>query len=202
VQQALVAYQIYTVSSWIPSRIDDLIEGLSQSVGERRPVLLAPADLLLSIPPLMCPVIGYGPADSLDSVQEHHCSDFLAEPWADAELRYRVRRVARSIISLGDGAIEWGPNWLVGLHRSADPVRTTLTAGEYHVLELLALAGGRVVSRARLLQALGQAPDTPSRALDMRVSRLRRRLAEVSASWLRRPGIGNVRGEGYQLTVS
>ena len=152
---------------------------------------------------LVLPVIGYGPADALDAVEERHCVDFLAEPWSDAELRYRVRRIAdRRTINVGDGAIEWGHNWLVGLHPSAPPARTTLTPGEYLVLDLLARAGGGAVSRTLLLQALGETPDRSSRALDMRVSRLRRRLAEVSATWQRRPRIGTIRGKGYQLTVS
>jgi DNA-binding response OmpR family regulator len=175
---------------------------LSRPYGDLPPILLAPVDLLPSLPPLISPVIGYGPPDGLDVLEERFCHDYLAEPWADSELRYRVRRAAaRRITPVGDGAIEWGRSWLVGLHPPEPPVRTALTFGEFLLLDLLVRSHGAPVGRSLLLEALGQVPRAGSRALEMRVSRLRRRLAEVSTSWQRRPQIRSVRGSGYQLTV-
>jgi DNA-binding response OmpR family regulator len=89
-----------------------------------------------------------------------------------------------------------------------DPgARTVLTKGksieltdvEFSLLEALMRSPGKVVSREELAaHALGRSLNAFDRSLDMHVSRLRRKLDEVSSSGDR---IKTIRGAGYQLLV-
>lgn len=120
--------------------------------------------------------------------------DFLAKPFAVAELRARVRALGRR------GAL---PRGLV--YRNADVVLdfagrraeragvvVPVTAKEWSILELLAPRAGRTVSKLELLEGVwGEAGDHALGSLEVLVGRLRRKLgAEL---------IRTLRGEGYSL---
>jgi DNA-binding response OmpR family regulator len=120
--------------------------------------------------------------------------DFLAKPFAVAELRARVRALGRR------GSLPRGLVWVRGDVRLDFAGRIAVrggaaigvTAREWAILEMLARRPGGVVSRGDLLDGVwGDASDSASSSLEVLVGRLRRKLgAEV---------IRTLRGEGYAL---
>jgi DNA-binding response OmpR family regulator len=66
-----------------------------------------------------------------------------------------------------------------------DGARVHLSAREFHVLHVLALCAGHVVSRERIYENVwGRAmPHPRDRAVDVHIRRLRLRLAQASTGW-------------------
>ena len=74
-----------------------------------------------------------------------------------------------------------------------------LTTAEFDLLFLLAKHAGRTVSRKDLyLQLEGMKYDGLDRSIDLRISRLRRKLGDDP---LRPSRVKSVRGAGYMLSV-
>jgi DNA-binding response OmpR family regulator len=123
--------------------------------------------------------------------------DYLAKPFALAELRARVRALGRrssgsSAVQLrglrqvrGDLVLDFGT-------RTATRAKTAvpITARQWAILELLASRGGRIVPRSDLLEIVwGDASDANANSLEVLIARLRKKLgADV---------IRTLRGEGY-----
>ena len=130
--------------------------------------------------------------------------DYLVKPFAAAELLGRIRAVLRrstGVPPLTAGPMRLGALTLDGRAREAywNGVALGLTSTEFAVLDVLARAAGRVVSRDELTAVLHQREATPfERALDVHVSHLRRKIetaapsVEDAASLIR-----TVRGVGY-----
>jgi two-component system OmpR family response regulator len=120
--------------------------------------------------------------------------DFLAKPFAIAELRARVRALGRR------GPLDRAISATVGevtldlaarrAERAGEEV--PITAREWAVIEMLASRKGRVVPRHEILESIwGDAGDAERASLEVMVARLRRKLgARV---------VRTVRGEGYAL---
>ena len=130
--------------------------------------------------------------------------DYLVKPFAAAELLGRIRAVLRR--TMGAPASAAGPTVLGALtldtrEREAywDGAALGLTATEFAVLDMLARAGGRVVSRDELTAVLHQREATPfERALDVHVSHLRRKIAAAAPDAAHAGSlIRAVRGVGY-----
>ena len=125
--------------------------------------------------------------------------DYLTKPFAFSELLARVRahlrrqhHAPRPVVTVGDLQLD-----TVGhtLRRAGQEI--TLTPREFALLECLMLRAGAVVSRAELCEHLYESADDPdSNALDVFISRLRRKLTT--------PGqpapIQTRRGHGYMLS--
>jgi len=120
--------------------------------------------------------------------------DYLAKPFAFAELVARIRSLARRSPSrpplafCGDLAVD-----LVRrrVSRAGRPV--TLTRKEFGVLEVLLAADGGVVSAEELLEKVWDEHADPfSNTVSVTVSRLRRKLGSP-------PPIQTVVGSGYRL---
>jgi len=134
--------------------------------------------------------------------------DYLVKPFAAAELLGRVRAVLRR--TRGGPASAGGTTQLGAL--TVDPrdreaywngVPLGLTATEFAVLDMLARAAGRTVSRDELTAVLHQREATPfERALDVHISHLRRKL-EAAAPDAADAGslIRAVRGVGYLCSL-
>lgn len=120
--------------------------------------------------------------------------DYLGKPFAVAELRARVRALARRA---GNAASKvWThPNGeldFVARQAKVNGRSAPLTAREWAILERLVNAEGAVVSRDDLLTATWHRVDDSARAsLDVLVSRIRRKLWSSL--------VRTVRGEGYCL---
>lgn len=77
--------------------------------------------------------------------------------------------------------------------------RVTFTAGEFNLLWQLASRAGKIVTRDQLYQELlGIEYDGVNRCVDLRISRLRKKLREQGRPRL----IKSIRSEGYLLTVN
>ena len=160
-----------------------------------RPVIMIPFDRLSEVPALQfpVPVLGYGPPSLFDLVPPGLCDDLIAEPWAAAELRYRLGRlILRTVTVAGTHAFSWSPTCMTAGGRTVP-----LSRAEHGILDLLVRAGGEWVPREALAAVAGVEPS--GRALDMRVSRLRMKLRSLTAGWPRCPQLVAQRSFGYAL---
>ena len=135
--------------------------------------------------------------------------DYLPKPFNPRELLARMRAILRrSTGSETDSRNDTRSALLRVDDLELDPAaRTVLTKGknveltdvEFALLEALMRSPGKVVSREDLAeQVLGRKFNPFDRSLDMHVSRLRRKLDEVSAAG---DQVKTIRGAGYQLLV-
>lgn len=134
---------------------------------------------------------------------EMGADDYIPKPCNPRELLARVRAVLRRAeapVASGQGeALSFG-GWRMDLSSheltAPDGEMVALTAKEWRLLETLALAGRRVLSRDDLMTRIGgEEEDTFDRAIDIIVSRLRRKLGEHDRAEV----IRTVRGEGYGI---
>jgi DNA-binding response OmpR family regulator len=127
--------------------------------------------------------------------------DYLGKPFAIAELKARVRALARRPAATGAATVTVGdltinPSTL-DVRRGGRPVR--LTAREFTFLELLARHPGQIFTQEHLIDALWSAESIPgSNVVEVYIRSLRRKLDAG-----RRDGIiETVRGAGYRLRPS
>lgn len=120
--------------------------------------------------------------------------DFLAKPFAIAELRARVRALGRR------GALPRGLTYVrdevvldfAGRIARRAAREVAITAREWAILELLARRAGRVVARYDLLESVwGERSDTATSSMEVLIGRLRRKLGSDV--------IRTLRGEWYAL---
>lgn len=120
--------------------------------------------------------------------------DFLAKPFAVAELRARVRALARRgpierprAVTVGDVQLD------LGARRATRGAREIpITAREWAVIELLVARRGRIVSRIAILESVwGDASEGANASLDVIMARIRRKLGPDA--------LRTVRGEGYAI---
>ena len=203
-EQALRSICAGKVAQLRPREVEEAYERLRAEVARDSPrsvVFLVPAELLTHINLHGSVVIGYGPAQALDLRIDPLCFDYVVLPWSDAELRYRVRRAGTGrSFACPDGFISWGRNWLVGERTGGPTRRAALSPTQAVLLDLLITSAGEPVSRSVLYTALGESRAIQGRAMDMRVSRLRRRIREVTVDWQSPPTITGHRGHGYQFS--
>lgn len=120
--------------------------------------------------------------------------DFLAKPFAIAELRARVRALGRRgalprglLYTRGDVVLDFA-----GRHAARGGQAVAVTAKEWAILEMLTQRAGRVVSRIDLLDGVwGDASESAASSLEVLIGRLRRKLGTDL--------IRTLRGEGYSL---
>lgn len=130
--------------------------------------------------------------------------DYLAKPCNPRELLARVRAVLRRP---RDEAAAEGPaltfaGWRLDLLRREltrpDGRAVALSAGEFALLRAFAERPGRVLTRDQLLErARGADADVFDRAMDVQISRLRKKLDDGSGLEM----IQTLRGEGYMFDV-
>lgn len=154
-----------------------------------------------SVPILMLTARG-DPADRIAGL-ELGADDYLPKPFEPSELLARMRAVLRRVAGRrlsASEALTLGPLRLVPMQREAwlRDQRLDLTEMEYDILELLARAAGRAVTRDELFGALYHRQRSPvERTIDVHVSNLRRKLGEDAGG-----AIQAVRGVGYRMRPS
>jgi two-component system OmpR family response regulator len=130
--------------------------------------------------------------------------DYLPKPCSPRELLARVRAVLRRADEGRAGSARAGGYQFLGF--AADPrsrqvrapngVRILLTAGEFALLTAFLESPQSILSRDELLEHVrGGAPEAAGRAVDVQVSRLRRKLHAYSEDEI----IRTCRGAGYML---
>jgi two-component system OmpR family response regulator len=120
--------------------------------------------------------------------------DYLAKPFAMAELIARLHALIRRSHGHAQPAIACGPLSIDTAAQAAtlDGAPVRLTAMEYRLLEYLALNLGQPVSKTQLTEHLyAQDFDRDSNTLEVIVGRIRRKLGDGL--------IETVRGLGYRL---
>jgi DNA-binding response OmpR family regulator len=124
--------------------------------------------------------------------------DYLAKPFAFAELLARIRALGRragepadGLFAVGDLALDQARHVARVGERSVD-----LSAREFALLGYFMRHAGQVLTRQQILDGVwGAEPDVYSNVVDMYVSYLRRKLGELGRGELLR----TVRGVGYAL---
>lgn len=120
--------------------------------------------------------------------------DFLAKPFAMAELRARVTALGRrggvkqaSTLELSDLKLDFAAK-----RAFRDGTELPFTAREWSILQLLAERPGQVVSRNDILETVwGEFTDAASASLDVIMTRVRRKLGGTH--------LRTARGQGYAL---
>lgn len=134
---------------------------------------------------------------------EMGADDFILKPFEPQELVLRlnnlVRRSGRSenpdqtYLRIAGGVLD------VAGHALVAPSGSTLelAAKDFGLLRLLASNPDRVITRAQMIDAIaGSDPPESERAIDIRISRLRKKLAAVG---LNPESVRTVHGTGYKL---
>ena len=139
-------------------------------------------------------------ADRIASL-EAGADDYWVQPLDPDEVLARVRALLRRsglppLTPAGRLAVS-GVTVEPDMRRvSVDGGPIEITSREYDVLEYLVRAAGRIVSRDELMAVVVQRDPSPfDRALDVHISRLRRKLG------VRRLLIRTVRGAGYMFSA-
>jgi hypothetical protein len=160
----------YVVSAYDLKRVIDPSQGLSPGSPTSAPLVLA-----------------FGRGEHLRGAFLAGCDDYLKEPWEPDELAMRLERLARR---REERRVAGGWELMGRRMKLPDGREVELSAHEAVVAGLLLANRGAVVSRRALSVALwGRLPPRPSRAVDMHISALRRKLG--------RDSISCVRGQGY-----
>ena len=124
--------------------------------------------------------------------------DYVVKPFSPRELVLRVRSLLRRTGgAAGETLVSSGLTLDAGRRRSTlDGVPVTLTAKEFDLIFTLVKAGGKVLTRAYLMDHVwGYHGDSDSRTLDTHVRRLRGKLGAEGRN------IQTVRGVGYRYDV-
>lgn len=164
------------------------------SIARRIAVPDGPAVIILS-------AMGDGPhrIEGLDGGAD----DYLAKPVNPDELLSRIRAVLRRRAPTGLGRTASIGGWTLDLVRrelsTPAGVLVPLTESEFAMMQAFAEAPGQVIARETLVNRLhGGSRDTFDRAIDVQVSRLRKKLeragGEQAAHLIR-----TVRNGGYQV---
>lgn len=130
--------------------------------------------------------------------------DYLPKPCSPRELLARTKAVLRRrreapVAEAVSSCLEFD-GWSLDLVRrelrSAAGVIVNLSGGEFHLLRVLVERPGRVLTRDQLLDlARGPTSEAFDRAIDVQISRLRRKLEDGAG----RDPIRTIRGEGYMF---
>lgn len=153
-------------------------------------------------------VSGLGELSDVVKGLELGADDYLAKPLATRELIARVRSVLRRAAVTPVAAPPptivrfqgWQLNRATRAVSDADGVPIELTDGEYRLLEALAGHPNEVLSRESLMElCYGGAKPAFGRAIDIGVTRLRRKLGERQGGGAL---ISTVRNRGYLFAAS
>lgn len=162
-----------------------------------------------SVPVIMLTALGEE-ADRIVGL-EIGADDYVTKPFSPRELLARIKAVLRRLANAGDaepmatgGRILGFAGWTLDLVRrelrSPDNTLVDLTTGEFDLLSAFVEHPQRILSREDLCEVTrgrGVATAAFDRAVDVQVSRLRRKLDVVSEEGM----IKTVRNAGYVFSV-
>ena len=158
-------------------------------------------------------IVLHATRDQMETVVslETGADDFITGPLEIREIAARIRANLRLAHTVPDASVTQEPAegevftfcvWVLNTGAmtvtTLDGASLDLTTGEFHLLEVLARARGRVVPRAELFEITrGTGHEAYDRAVDVQIARLRKKLATSAPN---APCcIRTVRGVGYQL---
>ena len=154
------------------------------------------------------PTIAYGEPEDIAFAFLRGCSDYLRAPWNPVELELRMGRVIAD--RSAKNQFTFGSLTLCDSHVATPFGRIRLNHPELCILKRLIEYRGRPVSREVLAYSIwGKPPAASSRAIDVHVSALRRKLSRLTAAGPPAEGspaaesiIRTVRGQGYVVHES
>lgn len=170
---SLAGRSVFFASSVHNFAPQDLISEFSAAI---IPVHAVPKQKLFLLDSLWyIPALASGPDSCMDEAFSFDCCDYLCEPWSETELEARARKCARISFAAGSLYIEdfnlKGP---LGLH--------PLSPEDLLILKLFHANRRKAIPKQALGTLLGL--DNDSRALDMRISRLRTLFKKLGCSEL------------------
>jgi DNA-binding response OmpR family regulator len=143
-----------------------------------------------------CALICFGPVEMLSGCFLAGCDDYLKEPWPPEELEWRSRRLCRKIKA--EYHFSWGSFEIRSQQLRSANGMCRLSVQEQGILRLLAVNTGETVSREALYYGIwGRPPEAKSRAVDMHIASLRRKLREIFPDG--ESPIRSIRGLGYMI---
>lgn len=146
---------------------------------------------------LSCLLLCFGPADLLPGCFLAGCEDYLKDPWEAEELEWRVRKLCR--VRQRRLRLSWGEITLSRMELRSAGGSCPLSAQEQSILLLLTTHSGEPVSREALYYGIwGKPPSRGSRAVDMHIASLRKKLKRLFPD-IRDP-IRSIRGVGYLIS--
>jgi hypothetical protein len=164
---------------------------------DRVDVYATPAGAVGDLPGTGVPVMAWGPSGGLRSAFLSGCEDYLREPWSPEELELRALRLADR--ARRGYSFPWGEASFDGDTLLTPGGTVCLTRHESVILHALLRSRGSPVAREALfLLAWGRPGPAGSRAVDMHVAGVRRKVrAAVPAAGR---FISCVRGQGYMVS--
>jgi two-component system, OmpR family, response regulator TctD len=123
--------------------------------------------------------------------------DYLVKPFDLRELEARLRALMRRPSGQTSSAVAYGNLTLDTANRSAELNGEVVELGrrEFRLLEILLSRQGQTVTKERLMAQLFDVEDVSLNALELLISRLRKKLSGASVD------IVTVRGVGYQARL-
>ncbi len=139
-------------------------------------------------------VLPFGPARLLPPALTQGAADYLKSPWDAAELFVRLRRRLAELAAVPGHrkALLWRS--CLRTERASVP----LSASEIRIARLLMRFAGEAVSRRALYFAIWGHEGEDSRAVDVHISALRKKMRAIDPEGAA-VSIRTVRGEGYML---
>jgi len=134
--------------------------------------------------------------------------DYVVKPFRPLELAARIQRLLKSRHVAAANSLESFGSWVfdrisstvrIGAAGAEPARRVVLSDSEFRMALALFRNLGRPVSRAHLLECVGREGETPGRALDSQIYRLRIKLRLNVAHGLQ---LHTVYGHGYRLEAS
>ena len=146
------------------------------------------------------PVIVFGPPGALKSSFYAGCTDFVKEPWEPEELFLRIRRAVGSRFN----RFRWDTFLFYPYHAAAGEHTVALSRQEYTILYILTRKRGDIIHRSTLEYALWDRERENSRAVDMHISSIRKKLAHLTmlSSIETHYSLLTIHGEGYILELT
>jgi len=164
---------------------------------------LPPAAELSALQVCGAAVLAYGAPELLRAAFLAGCDDFLKEPWSPEELECRLERLTCARPRGASARLPWGELSLRGGRACSPYGEASLSHPESAILAALLSRPGEAVSREVLAYAAwGRPRAAGSRALDMQVAGLRRKLRGLAPPGAGAAGavrIRALRGVGYAL---
>jgi DNA-binding response OmpR family regulator len=132
--------------------------------------------------------------------------DYIVKPLRSLELAARIRRLLQRSRPGPATLLERYGNWVfdrpsssVSVEQDGEKQRFELTEREFRLALTLFRKLGQAVSRAYLMECIGNNGELSTRALDSQIYRLRAKLGLYSARGLR---LQTVYGQGYRLETT
>ena len=138
-----------------------------------------------------CIIIAYGNASYLKPSFLSGCTDFLKEPWQAEELYFRIMLHTRNYY----GAFKWNSILFYPFYMQYNDTIVPLSKQEYIIIYTLVKNRGRIVSRSEFALSLWGKEKQFSRAVDMHISSLRKKIGGLQDTTA--ASIETIHGSGY-----